>query len=40
MSTLKKEMQMMKPEDVELYVQQMLKEKKKLYIQMKMMNKL
>ena len=40
MSTLKKEMQMMKSEDVELYVQQMLKEKKKLYIQMKMMNKL
>ena len=31
MSTLKKEMQMMKPEDVELYVQQMLKEKKTLY---------
>ena len=28
MSTLKKEMQMMKPEDVELYAQQMLKEKK------------
>ena len=28
MSTLKKEMQMMKSEDVELYVQQMLKEKK------------
>ena len=40
MSTLKKEMQMMKSEDVELYVQQMLNEKKKLYIQMKMMNKL
>ena len=30
MSTLKKEMQMMKPEDVELYVQQMLKEKKNI----------
>ena len=28
MSTLKKEMQIMKPEDVEMYVQQMLKEKK------------
>ena len=30
MSTLKKEMQMMKSEDVELYVQQMLKEKKNI----------